>query len=99
MLLDKHVAFISSLFGWKLQNFDLYWLFSDLSDGGSEKYFEFGILLRSPDKSIMPKIAETNGWINIYGKPVKFRFKTFSFFEYLQKLIENFASVRKIFRC
>ena len=60
------------------------------SDGDAEKYLGPRTLLRSPDNSILPRIAEINGGIDIRGQPLKIRLKTpFSFFfNYLQKLIK-----------
>ena len=44
-------------------------------------------MLRSPDKLIMPRAAQISGWIDIYGKLLKTRFKTpFSFLLLLGKV-------------
>ena len=46
------------------------------SENDPEIYFMFRTLLRSRDKSIMPRIAEINGGINIYRKPLKTGLRT-----------------------
>ena len=56
----------------------------------SEKNLGLCTLLRSPDKSIIPRIAEISGWIDFCGKPLKTRFKT-PFLFFLQKFIKNFV--------
>ena len=66
-LLDENITnsvpCICILIGWNWQKCDLLWLFSEFSDGDSEQYIEFITLLRCPDKSIMPRIAEISVWL------------------------------------
>ena len=58
---------------------------------GSEKYLGFSTLLRSLDESIMARIVEISGGINVCGIPFKTRFKTvFSLLNCLEKFIKNF---------
>ena len=61
------------------------------SESDSENYFGLRSLVRSPDNSIMPRLAEINGGIDICGEPLKTTLNTlFSFFlNFMQKLIKN----------
>ena len=53
----------------------------DFSEGALEKYLGLPTLLRCPDNSIIPGMAEFNGGIDICGERLKTILKTlFSFF-------------------
>ena len=58
----------------------------NFSKSDSKKYAWFITLPRRPGKSIMPRILEISGVIDVCGKPLKIRLETvFSFFNCLQK--------------
>ena len=65
-----------------------------------KKCLEFSTLLRSPDASIRPRIAEPSGGIDICAKPLETRFKTlFSILTVGNSWPKNFVIGRNICRC
>ena len=54
---------------------------SKSSNGDSEDYLGFFTLLQRPEKSLLARMVEINGGIDVCGKSLKTRFTTvFSFF-------------------
>ena len=71
---------------------------SEISEGDSEKYIRLCTLLRSPEYSKIPRIAERNDGIDIGVELSRTRFKAFysRFLYFLPKLIKNFVIGWKI---
>ena len=64
----------------------------NFSKADSEKYLGFSTLLRSPDKSTMPRIVDISGGIDICGKPSKSRLKTVLVFQLFAKVDQKICN-------